>query len=110
MLADRTLRIPIGIVKNVYLHVGPHAFPIELVVMDMPHDPFCPIIFGRTFLNSAGVIIDCKQETISLKFGEEKVKFHFSKFREQPDHKDLNEKEGKQIAELAAFFLWHTYR
>ena len=63
----------------------------------MPHDSFCPIILGRTFLNAAGAVINCKQETISLKFGEEQVKFHFSKFREKPYFNDLKKKEGKQL-------------
>jgi hypothetical protein len=41
LLADRTVRIPTGIFKNGYLNVGPHTFPTELVVMDIPHDPLC---------------------------------------------------------------------
>jgi hypothetical protein len=47
------------------------------------------VIFGRTFLNAAGANIDCKEENISLKFGEEQVKYHFSKFRKQPSYKYL---------------------
>jgi hypothetical protein len=81
MLADKTLRIPMGIVKNASIHVGSHIFPIDFVVVDMPIDDNCPIIFGRTFLNTAGAIIDLKEESITLKFGEEKMKFHFSKFK-----------------------------
>lgn len=65
--------------------------------MDMPHDPLCPIIFGRTFLNCINVNIHCKEETISLKFGEEQVKIHFSKFRERPYYRDLEDREGKTI-------------
>jgi hypothetical protein len=50
-----------GVVKNVYLNVCPHTFPIELVVTHRPHDPFCPIIFWRTFLNVVEAVTDCKR-------------------------------------------------
>jgi hypothetical protein len=74
------------------------------VVVDMPRDSFYPIIFGRAFLNIAGATIDCKQETISLKFGAEEVTFDSSKFKTRPYYKEFEEKEGKTIAELAAIF------
>jgi hypothetical protein len=70
MLADKTLRIPMGVVKNASVYIGLHIFPIDFVVVDMPTDDYCPIIFGRTFLNTAGAIIDCRKENITLKFGE----------------------------------------
>ena len=83
-MADGHLRIPMGIVKHVYMSIGPQSYPVEFIVMDMAYDEFCPIIFGRTFLNNIKAGIDCREETISLKFGEEQVKFHFSKFRDKP--------------------------
>jgi hypothetical protein len=66
-MADRTLSLPLVIVKNVYLNVGPYTFVIELVVIDMPPDPLCPNIFGRTLLNHLNAQIDSKDETISLR-------------------------------------------
>jgi hypothetical protein len=75
MFAYRTLRIPIGIVKNVYLHVGPHIIHTELVVMDMPHEPSCPIIFRRIFLNAAGANINCKMRVYLLSLGKCKLNF-----------------------------------
>jgi hypothetical protein len=68
----------------------------------MPHDHICPIIFGRTLLNHVNAKIVCKEETTSLKFGEEKVKFHFLKFRERPYYSDLKDQEGITIADLDA--------
>jgi hypothetical protein len=103
-MADGNLRIPMGVVKHVYMTIGPQTYPIEFIVMDMPYDEFCPIIFGRTFLNNIKASIDCREETISLKFGEEQVKFHFSKFRDKPYRKDLEDEQGKTIAGLAAIF------
>jgi hypothetical protein len=48
MLADKSLRIPMGLVKNASIRVGANIFPIDFVVVDMPIDYSCPIIFGRT--------------------------------------------------------------
>ena len=48
--------------------------------------------------------IDCRDETISLKFGEEQVKFHFSKFEDKPYRRDLEDKLGRTIAGLTSLF------
>lgn len=68
-LANRTFKMPYGVLHNVHILIGSFIYPIDLVVMDMPQDSFCPIIFGRSFLNTAHANIDCKKETVSLKFG-----------------------------------------
>ena len=48
-LVDRSLHEPIGVVNNSQIRVGPHTYLIDLVILDVPVDPFCPIIFGRFF-------------------------------------------------------------
>jgi hypothetical protein len=80
------------------------ALHIELVVIDMLHDNVCPIIFGRTFLNQVNAKIDCKEETIYLKFGGDKGKFHFSKFIQQSYYRDLEDQEGTTIVDVATIF------
>jgi hypothetical protein len=54
MLVDKSLRIPMGQVKNASICVGAHMFPIDFVVVDTPTYYSCPNIFGRTFLSIAG--------------------------------------------------------
>ena len=49
--------------------------------------------------------VDFRKDTISLNFGEEEMKFHFSKFKDMSIKEDVEEKEEKTIAELAAIFL-----
>jgi hypothetical protein len=84
MLADKTLRVPMGVMKDVPITIVPYTYHIDFVVIDMSIDYHCPIIFGRTFLNTTRANIDCRKETISLKFGEEVMSFHFSKFTHKP--------------------------
>jgi hypothetical protein len=59
----------------------------------MPIDSHCPIIFGRTFLNTALANIDCRKETIPLKFGDEVMDFHSSKFTHKPIIEDFEDEE-----------------
>ena len=57
-LADRTLHEPIGVINDAQIRIGSHAYFIGLVIMDVPVDPICPIIFGRNFLHSIKAYID----------------------------------------------------
>lgn len=57
-LADGSLRIPYGILPDVYVILGTFTYPVNIVVMEIPKDDLCPIIFGRPFLNTAGAKID----------------------------------------------------
>jgi hypothetical protein len=52
MLDDKTLRVPMGVIRNVPITIGPYTYPIDFFIIDMPIDSHCSIIFGRTFLNT----------------------------------------------------------
>jgi hypothetical protein len=95
MLVDKSLRIPMGQVKNASICVGAHMLPIYFIVVDMPTDYSCPIIFGRTFLRIVEAIINLKEETTDLKFGEYKMKFHSSKFQDKPNREELEESKER---------------
>ena len=61
-LADRSLHEPIGVVNDAQIRVGPHTYLIDRVIMDVPVDPFCPLIFGISFLCTIKAYIDCRKE------------------------------------------------
>jgi hypothetical protein len=67
MLDNKVLRVLMGIIRNMPISIGAYKYPIDFVVNDMLVDYHCPIIFGRTFLNTAVANIYCRD--ISLKFG-----------------------------------------
>ncbi|XP_074293292.1 uncharacterized protein LOC141620274 [Silene latifolia] len=54
-LADRLVRYPIGLVKDVPLKVGKLVLPCDFYVMDIPEDSKTPIILGRPCLATGGV-------------------------------------------------------
>ncbi|GJX69085.1 MAK10-like protein [Tanacetum coccineum] len=68
-LADGTKSYPVGIVKNVEVHVGKLKLVEDFHVVDMVKDPTCPLIVGRGFLATASAVIDCKKAKIAV--GEE---------------------------------------
>ena len=63
------------------------------LVLGSPQDDFCPIIFGRPFLNTVNAKIDCDKENVSVNFGDVSHEFNFSKFRRQPHDKELPSKD-----------------
>jgi hypothetical protein len=66
----------------------------------------CPIIFGRSFLNTIGAKIDFRQETVSLEFGEEEMKVNFSEFKDNPDRGEFKEQEeAEENVDLTSIHL-----
>ena len=50
--ANRHTISPIGIVRDVEVLCGKVKYPADFFVLSSPQDSFCPIIFGRPFLNT----------------------------------------------------------
>ncbi|GJY58335.1 hypothetical protein Tco_0458227 [Tanacetum coccineum] len=74
-LADRTIKHPRGIAKNVLVRIGKFIFPLNFVILDIPEDDDVPLILGRAFLSIAHAKIDVFKRKITLRVGEEKLVF-----------------------------------
>ena len=72
---------------------GKIKYPIEFLVLGSPQDNFCPIIFGRPFLNTVNAKIDCEKQTVGVSFGDESHEFNFSKFSRQHREEELPSKD-----------------
>ena len=94
---------PLGIVEDVEVLCGKIKYPTDFLVLGSPQDDFCPIIFGRPFLNTVNAKIDCHKETVSVNFGDVSHEFNFSKFRRQPHDKGLPSKD--EIIGLASIVV-----
>ena len=72
-LADRSVKIPKGIVEDVLVKVDKFYYPVDFVVLDI--EPIAsgpnhvPIILGRPFLATANAIINCRNGVMQLTFG-----------------------------------------
>ena len=69
-LANRDTISPIGIVRDVEVLCGKVKYPADFLVLDSPQDSFCPIIFGRPFLNTVNARIDCEKDVVTIGLGE----------------------------------------
>ena len=72
-LADRSVKIPKGIVEDVLVKVDKFYYPVDFVVLDtepIENGPnHVPIILGRPFLATANAIINCQNGVMQLTFG-----------------------------------------
>ena len=72
-LADRSVKIPKGIVEDVLVKVDKFYYPVDFVVLDT--EPIengtnhVLIILGRPFLATANAIINCRNGVMQLTFG-----------------------------------------
>ncbi|RVW59062.1 hypothetical protein CK203_111537 [Vitis vinifera] len=72
-LADRSVKIPRGIIEDVLVQVDNFYYPVDFVVLDT--DPivketnYVPIILGRPFLATSNAIINCRNGLMQLTFG-----------------------------------------
>ena len=72
-LADRSVKIPKGIVEDVLVKVDNLYYPVDFVVLDI--EPMAesthevPIILGGPFLATANVIINFRNGIMQLTFG-----------------------------------------
>ena len=84
-LADRSVKIPKGIVEDVLVKVDKFYYPVDFVVLDtepIANGPnHVPIILGRPFLATANAIINCRNGVMQLTFGNMTLElniFHLS--------------------------------
>ena len=72
-LADHSVKIPRGIVKDVLVQVDKFYFPVDFVVLDtqpvVNQGTQFPVILGRPFLATANAIIHCRGGLMTLSFG-----------------------------------------
>ena len=89
--ADRSIKIPKGIVEDVLIQVDKFYYPVDFVVLDTEPTAtranYVPIILGRQFLATCNAIINFRNGVMQLTFGNMTLElniFHFSKKHMQP--------------------------
>ena len=72
-LADRSVKIPKGIVEDVLVKIDKFYYPVDFVVLDtepIASEPnHVPMILGRPFLATANAIINFRNGVMQLTFG-----------------------------------------
>ena len=74
---DRSLTHPQGIIEDVLVKVDKFIFPIDFVFLEMEEDKEASLILGRPFLAIEQALIDVKDGELTLRVGDDQVKFNF---------------------------------
>ncbi|XP_021714620.1 uncharacterized protein LOC110716099 [Chenopodium quinoa] len=89
-LADRSVKVPLGVLKDIPIQVGKVLVPCDFVIMEMDEDFKIPLILGRPFLKTAGVNIDMKKGRLTLNVGHERISFSFPETLNDPMVKQVH--------------------
>ena len=61
LMADRTVKKPIGILHDVLLKLELFIFPADFVILDCDIDFEVPIILGRPYLATGRALVDMEK-------------------------------------------------
>jgi hypothetical protein len=92
-LADRSIKKPRRIIKDVIIKVDKFFFLVDFIVLDtepVPHpERLIPVILGRPFLATANACINCRTGVMEISFGNIKVRLNiFNAFQHAPDQNE----------------------
>ena len=72
LLADRSIKVPRGIVEDVLVQVDKFVYPVDFIILDTQpvevHNAI-PVILGRPFLATSNALINCRNGIMKLSFG-----------------------------------------
>ncbi|MBE2321343.1 retroviral-like aspartic protease, partial [Solirubrobacter sp. CPCC 204708] len=95
-LADRSVKRPKGIVRDVIVQVNSFYFPVDFIVLETQPVPDSgtqiPVILGRPFLATSNAIIYCKNGIMTISFGNMTVNLNiFNVCRQMEEYDDEEE-------------------
>ncbi|RVW44223.1 Retrovirus-related Pol polyprotein from transposon 17.6 [Vitis vinifera] len=104
-LADRSVKIPRGVIEDVLVQVDKFYYPVDFVVLDtdstIKEENYVPIILGRPFLATSNAIINCRNGVMQLTFGNMTLElniFHLCKRHLHPEEEEgLRRKTHKEL-------------
>jgi hypothetical protein len=95
-LANRSVKVPQGIVEDVLIKVDKFYFPMDFTVLDTELVQVIgteiPVILGRPFLATANALINCRSGVMKISFGNMMVELNIFHTRKQPlDYDQMNQ-------------------
>ncbi|XP_022850796.1 uncharacterized protein LOC111372649 [Olea europaea var. sylvestris] len=95
-LADRSVKVPRGVVEDVLVQIDKFYFPVDFIVLDthpvLNSNAQIPVILGRPFLATSNALINCRNGILKLSFGNMTVEMNiFNICKQHGDEDDLHE-------------------
>lgn len=87
-LADPSVKYHVDILENVLIKVKKFIIPVHFIMLEIGKDTKIPIILGRTFLATAGALIDVMNGTLILKVSEKEAEFNLFEDVKHPSFTD----------------------
>ena len=87
-LAERSTRLPRGLIEDVLVKIGDFIYPVDFVVLETevvvnPENEI-PVILGQPFLATSNALINCKDGKMKLTFGNMTVEVNVFNLQKQP--------------------------
>ena len=83
LMADRTVKRPIGILHDVLKKVESFIFPADFVILDCEVDFEVPIIHGRPFLATGRALVDMEKGQMKFRLNNEEATFNICRTMRQ---------------------------
>ncbi|XP_070037076.1 uncharacterized protein [Nicotiana tomentosiformis] len=88
-MADRTMKMPLGIIDDVLVRVDKFILPADFVILDCEVHYEVPIILGRPFLATGKALVDVEARELTFRVGDENGVFHVCKSMRQPNSNEV---------------------
>ncbi|KAK4717989.1 hypothetical protein R3W88_016327 [Solanum pinnatisectum] len=75
LMADRSIKHPMGILYDILVKVDRFIFPADYVILDCEIDAEIPIILGRPFLATERALVDVESGELKFWVNEDQVTF-----------------------------------
>ncbi|XP_073061768.1 uncharacterized protein [Primulina eburnea] len=101
LLADRSVKVPRGMVEDVLVQVDNFVYPVDFIVLDTQPIEACnaiPVISGRPFLATSNALINCRNGIMKLSFGNMTLELNVFNLCKQP-HDKGDESEDENLIE-----------
>jgi len=83
LMADRTVKRPIGVLHDVLVKVESFIFPADFVILDCEVDFEVPIILGRPFLATGRALVDMEKGQMKFRLNNEEATFNICRSMKQ---------------------------
>ncbi|KAL5722473.1 hypothetical protein ACHQM5_005989 [Ranunculus cassubicifolius] len=116
-LADRSIKVPRGVVEDVLVQVDKFYFPVDFIVLDtkpiIDNSTQIPVILGRPFLATSNALINCRNGVMKLSFGNMTIELNVFNVCKQPGNIDCeSDDDVQEVNMIESFvedqFLWSS--
>ncbi|KAL5725417.1 hypothetical protein ACHQM5_008564 [Ranunculus cassubicifolius] len=116
-LADRSIKVPRGVVEDVLVQVDKFYFPVDFIVLDtkpiIDNSTQIPVILGRPFLATSNALINCRNGVMKLSFGNMTIELNVFNVCKQPGNIDCEDDDDVQEVNMIESvvedqFLWSS--